>query len=199
MLYTGLDIHKKTIYATMMDKEGKIVEQAEFSNCKEELENFICCRLTKIVIEACGFWMDTYDKLKERGYDVVLAHPGKVEAIASAKMKTDKIDSEILAHLLRSNLIPEAWAPDKDTRERRDLVRFRSYLIRNRSRYKAKIKFVLLKKGVKYPQSIWKGKWRAAKTIPKQDILWPRVNKQSYHNNPVRLKAGLQQYSIRIC
>lgn len=111
MLYTGLDIHKKNIYGTMMDEDGKVIEQKEFANCKEELENFICGRPTKIVIEACGFWMDTYDKLKEAGHDIVLAHPGKVEA--SAKMKTDKIDSEILAHLLRSNLIPEAWAPDK--------------------------------------------------------------------------------------
>lgn len=162
MLYTGLDVHKKTIYATMMDKKGKIIEQKEFENCKEELDLFLCGRPAKIVIEACGFWMDTYDKLKEAGYDVVLAHPGKVEAIASAKMKTDKIDSEILAHLLRADLIPKAWAPDKPTREKRDIVRFRSYLIRNRSRYKAKIKFILLKKGLKYPQSIWKGRQRAA-------------------------------------
>jgi transposase len=142
-------------------QDGTIVEQREFPNCKEELQNFICGRPTKIVIEACGFWMDTYDKLKEMGHDVTLAHPGKVEAIASAKMKTDKIDSEILAHLLRSNLIPEAWAPDKKTREKRDIVRFRSYLIRNRSRYKSKIKFIMLKKGLKYPQSIWHGKHRA--------------------------------------
>ena len=162
MLYTGLDIHKKTIYGTMMDKDGKIVEQKEFANCKEELELFLCGRPTKAVIEACGFWMDTYDKLKEMDYDAVLAHPGKVEAIASAKMKTDKIDSEILAHLLRSNLIPEAWVPDKKTRDKRDIVRFRSYLIRNRSRYKAKIKFIMLKKGLKYPQSIWRGRWRIA-------------------------------------
>lgn len=162
MLYTGLDIHKKNIYGTMMDKEGKIIEQREFANCKEELELFLCSRPTKVVIEACGFWMDTYDNLREMNYNVILAHPGKVEAIASAKMKTDKIDSEILAHLLRCNLIPEAWAPDKQTRNKRDIVRFRSYLVRNRSRYKAKIKFVLLKKGLKYPQSIWKGKWRQA-------------------------------------
>ena len=179
MLYTGLDIHKKTIYATMIDGEGKIIEQKEFANCKEELETFLCGRPTKIVIEACGFWMDTYDKLKKMRYDVVLAHPGKVEAIASAKMKTDKIDSEILAHLLRSNLIPEAWAPDKETREKRDLVRFRSYLIRNRTRYKSKIKFIMLKKGIKYPQSIWKGRWRieAEKIDPKIAAYFRMIDK----------------------
>ena len=160
MLYTGLDVHKKTIYGTIVDKEGKIIEQRNFANTKEDLEQFLCSRPTKIVIEACGFWMDTYDKLKEAGYDVVLAHPGKVEAIASAKMKTDKIDSETLAQLLRCNLIPEAWAPPKKIREERDLIRFRSNLIRNRSMLKSRIKFILLKKGLKYRQSIWTGRWR---------------------------------------
>ena len=121
MLYTGLDIHKKTIYGTMMDKEGKIVDQKEFANCKEELELFLCSRPTRIVIEACGFWMDTYDKLRQMGYDVVLAHPGKAEAIASAKMKTDQIDSVILAHLLRSNLM---LAFDQRKRARAARVKF---------------------------------------------------------------------------
>jgi hypothetical protein len=45
-----------------------------------------------------------------------LAHPYKVKAIAEARIKTDKIDSKILAHLLRSNLI-QAYVPSKDTRE----------------------------------------------------------------------------------
>ena len=162
MLYTGLDIHKKTIYGTMVDEQGKIVEQRNFDNCNEELEQFLCGRSGKVVIEACGFWMDTYDKLCEAGYEVILAHPGKVEAIASAKMKTDKIDSEILAQLLRCNLIPEAWAPPAKVREARDLIRFRSTLIRQRSSLKSRIKFILLKKGFKYRQSIWTGRWRKA-------------------------------------
>lgn len=63
MLYTELNIHKKTIYATMIDKKGRIIEQREFENCKEEPEKFFCGRPTKIVIEACGFWMDSYDNL----------------------------------------------------------------------------------------------------------------------------------------
>ena len=162
MLYCGLDMHKKTIYGTTVDESGKIVEQRNFNNNKEELEQFLCLRPAKIVIEACGFWMDTYDKLNEAGYAVVLAHPGKVEAIASAKMKTDKIDSEILAQLLRCNLIPEAWAPPVKVREARDLIRFRSSLIRQRSTLKSRIKFILLKKGLRYRQTIWTGRWRKA-------------------------------------
>jgi transposase len=45
--------------------------------------------------------------------------------IAEAKIKTDKVDSEILAHLLRSNRVPESYVPSSDIREFRKLVRER--------------------------------------------------------------------------
>lgn len=159
-LYTGLDIHKKSIYGTMMDEQGKIIDQRNFDNNLENLKQFLCCRPTKVVIEACGFWMDIYDKLVDEGYEVTLAHATRIKAIASAKLKSDKIDSKILADLLRCNLIPEAWAPPEEVRKHRDLVRFRCTLMQNRTRIKNKIKAILLKKGLRYGQEIWKGKRR---------------------------------------
>jgi transposase len=164
MLYTGLDVHKKTIYATMMDKEGKIIEQKEFVNCKEELNAFLAGRPSKVVLEACGFWMPTYDLLKAEGYDVILAHPMRIKAIASAKLKTDKIDSAILADLLRANLIAEAYAATPAVREHKDLIRFRGNLVRTRTMMKNRIKAVLLKKGLVYRQAIFKGKTKEAYT-----------------------------------
>ena len=67
------------------------------------------------MLEASYSWGPTF------GWDdlcaeVVLAHPGKVRVIAESRIKTDKIDSEILAHLLRANLIPAAHAPSKELR-----------------------------------------------------------------------------------
>jgi hypothetical protein len=39
----------------------------------------------------------------------------KVKAIADAKIKTDKIDATVLAHLLRADLVPEEAGPDHQT------------------------------------------------------------------------------------
>ena len=47
---------------------------------------------------------------------VKLANPLKTRAIAEAKVKTDKLDSKILAHLLRADLIAECYVPSKDVR-----------------------------------------------------------------------------------
>jgi transposase len=155
MMYAGLDIHKNTIHWTIVDEKGEILESKNFTNHRDELDKFLCNRPIKLVMEACGFWMEHFDYLREKGYQVILAHPMRVEAIASAKMKTDKIDSEILAQLLRCNLIPESWAPSAGIREERELIRFRCQLSKINATLKNRIKSILLKKGVKYRQDIW--------------------------------------------
>jgi transposase len=53
------------------------------------------------VLEASYCWGPMFDWLDEVADEVSLAHPSKVRAIAEARIKTDKIDSETLAHLLR--------------------------------------------------------------------------------------------------
>lgn len=62
-----------------------------------------------------------YDWLDEVVDEAVLAHPKKVRAIPDARIKTDKIDSE-MAHLLRADLIPAAYARPKDVRAIKRLV-----------------------------------------------------------------------------
>jgi hypothetical protein len=42
------------------------------------------------------------------------------KAIAKAKVKTDKVDAAVLAHLLRLSYLPEVWQPDHATRDLRE-------------------------------------------------------------------------------
>ena len=83
------------------------------------------------------------------GYEVKLAHPMKTRLIAEARIKTDTSDSEALAHLLRTNLLPTSYVPPKPIMELRELVRLRTYLVRERARFKHKIRAELLKRGIK--------------------------------------------------
>lgn len=68
-----------------------------------------------------------------------LAHPTETKAIAKAKVKTDKIDSKILTHLLRCDLVPESWAPPQQIRELRSLVKHKAFLVRMRTRLKNRV------------------------------------------------------------
>ncbi|MHC2219748.1 transposase [Rhizobium leguminosarum] len=81
--------------------------------------------------------MVMYDWLDDICDDVVLAHPLKVKAIADAKIKTDKIDATVLAHLLRADLVPEAWAPR--SRDLRVALRERMFYVRLRTMTKNRI------------------------------------------------------------
>jgi len=63
----------------------------------------------------------------------------KTKAIASAKVKTDKVDAKILAHLLRTDLVAESYVPPKQIREIRALIRHRLSLMKMRTMVKNKV------------------------------------------------------------
>lgn len=60
---------------------------------------------------------------------LILAHATRVKAIAAAKVKTDKVDSDTLALLLRADLIPAAHMIAPAQRGPRDLMRTRLRLV----------------------------------------------------------------------
>jgi transposase len=129
-----------------MDEKGRIIKQAKISNTKEALDKFLMASSdgkTTAVLEAGRNWQVMYDLLKEEVERVTLAHPYKVKAIAEARIKTDRIDSKILAHLLRTNLIPEAYVPSKPTRQAKHILRQRMFFIRLRTMTKNRILMLL--------------------------------------------------------
>ena len=53
----------------------------------------------------------------------------EVKAIARAKIKTDKRDSEVLAHLLRMNMIPEVYRRSTENRQAQRVLRQRAFYV----------------------------------------------------------------------
>jgi transposase len=148
-MYVGLDVHKRFCHGTMMNEEGGIVKQERFSNDPRGLDAFMGgVGGARVVMEAGYCWQPVYDRLEDGGHDVRLAHPLKTKAIAQAKVKTDKIDSEILAHLLRADLVPESWVPPKEIRELRELVKRRAFLVQLRTRVKNRVHAELAKRDI---------------------------------------------------
>jgi len=158
MFYYGIDFHKLYSFITQMDEKGKVVEQKTIRNTPESLEEFVESleSESKLALEAVGNWYYFYELLEKRGIDVSLSHPKKTKAIASAKIKTDKIDSKILAHLLRTDLLPLSYIPPKEIRDLREVIRYRASLVRERTVIKNRIKSVLLKNGVSLDGSFGK-------------------------------------------
>ena len=119
--HIGVDYHKAYTHLVVQDSGGKVLRSGKVKNDPQSLAGFLTPYLenSHAVMEASRNWTVMYDWLDELCDDVVLAHPLKVKAIADAKIKTDKIDATILAHLLRADVIPESYVPTEAARELR--------------------------------------------------------------------------------
>ena len=173
--YAGLDIHKKTCQAIICTEKGDVVKQGRIPTEKEKIQEFFSGhdKIT-IAIEACNHWEHIFDTLEMDGHQVVLAHPLKTRIIAESRVKTDKVDAKILAHLLRTGFLPTSYIPCKEIRDLRNLVRRRIFLGRYTARLKNKIYAELLRQGISYERgpTLFKGRgkrWLHSLKIPSID------------------------------
>jgi transposase len=67
----------------------------------------------------------------------------KTRIIAEAKVKTDKVDAEILARLLAADFLPPVWVPDIFTDQLRHWVSHRQGLVTQRTQAKNRIHAIL--------------------------------------------------------
>jgi transposase len=70
------------------------------------------------------------DRLAAAGWEVQVAHAGKVRDVAPLACKTDKVDARVLAELCRRDLVPALWIASLDDRALRERLRRRTHLVR---------------------------------------------------------------------
>lgn len=157
--YIGVDLHKNTCYITIMDKEGDVKKQTEISTDASEVRDFFKeHKEAKVAVESTMNWMPFYENLESLGCDVSLSNPLMTKAIAAARIKNDKVDSKILADLLRTNLLPKAYIQPREIRDLKELVRQRIGYVELRTKIKNQIHSVLFKTNTKYDFSNLYGK-----------------------------------------
>src|SRR5260370_26355973 len=106
-------------------------------------------------------WGWLVELLEDYGFAPHLVHPLRCKAIASARLKNDKVDAAILAQLLRADLLPEAWIAPPAVRQLRALLRHRVQLVRLRTLLRNRIHAVLADHGHDRPAGCWSGPGRA--------------------------------------
>lgn len=149
-LFAGLDMHKDSITATIKDDAGNPVRVLKVETSEDGV-SYLFRRLGKVnaVFEASRSWTYYASLLKPYCKELIMAHPLKVRAIASARIKNDKIDSNVLCDLLRANLIPRSYMPPQQIVELREKLRYRVALGRLRGQLKNKVHNVLAREGKK--------------------------------------------------
>jgi len=131
-VYVGIDVHRKRSQVAVVAEDGQVQLNKNVVNGSEPFLRLIgdLPAGTPVAFEAAFGWSWLADLLEDYGFDAHLVHPLRCKAIASARLKNDKVDAAILAQLLRADLLPEARLAPPAVRQLRAVLRHRASLVR---------------------------------------------------------------------
>ncbi len=166
-LFAGLDLHKKEVEACILDEQGKVLKRDRFPATRDAITGFATQHLSnaKVALEATTNTWPVVALLQPLCLSVTVSNPLRTKAIAQAKIKTDKVDACVLAQLLRTDFLPEVWAPDQQTRRMRDLTTQRAIVVSDRTRIKNRIHSILHQRLIPAP---------AGDLFSKANLAWLR-------------------------
>jgi transposase len=134
----GLDVHKGSVVACVLlsDPSGpphrEIRTFGTYTNELLALADWLAEQeVTHIALESTGVYWKAIWNLMEDRFALLLVNPRHIKAVPGRK--TDVLDAEWLAELLRYGLLKASFVPDRAQRELRELTRYRTSLINERS------------------------------------------------------------------
>jgi transposase len=144
----GIDVHKRTAVVTVgwVDERGQRHKQTRtYGTMTADIERLrawlVEQRVTHVVMESTGVYWKPLFNLLEPHVEVVLANAAHVKAVPGRK--TDVRDSEWLLDLMQHGLIRGGFIPAAPIRALRDLTRYRTSVIEERTRALNRIQKVL--------------------------------------------------------
>ena len=133
-VYCGVDLHSTSMYLCVVDNEGAVLLHRSLPCDPARFLLAIAPFREDLVVGAeCVYsWYWLADMCNREGIAFVLGHALYMRSIHGAKAKSDRIDSEKIANLLRGGLMPIAYAYPPEMRATRDLMRRRLLFVRHR-------------------------------------------------------------------
>jgi len=174
MYFSGLDAHLRYVTVAVLDRLGGVALETTVPTREPDrlLAVLAPFRPLEVVVETCPFWPWLYDLLVPAGIGFHLAHAKALRAIATAPQKSDAVDARLLARMLLSGLIPEAYPRSADQRELLRLLRHRTALVRFRTRLAGRIHSQLHQQRLSLPRE---NLLRRATRAWLEATAWPRL------------------------
>ncbi len=140
----GLDVHKKLIEACIMTSQG--IVRRRFATMTCDLRDLVAWlqehQIPIVAMESTGsLWKPVYNILEEAEIESLVVNAQHIKAVPGRK--TDVKDAEWIASLLRHGLLKPSFIPDRHQRELREMIRYRTSLIQERSREVQRLQKVL--------------------------------------------------------
>jgi len=139
--YCGVDLHARTLFVHVLDHTGTTRLEQELPASPAPLLDALGPYREGLVVGCeCMFaWYWLADLCERESIPFVLGHALAMKAIHGGKAKNDRLDAQKIAGLLKGGFFPLAHVYPKDKRETRDLLRRRSFFVRQRAQLLAHI------------------------------------------------------------
>lgn len=148
----GLDVHKRTVTACRLNLDETPTTLVQtFQTTTPELLRLLDWLLqegvTTVAMESTGdYWKPIYNLLEDQ-LEVLLVNAHHVKQVPGRK--TDVNDAQWLAELLAHGLLKPSFIPPKPQRALRDLTRYRTKLVQERTRVIARVQKLLESANIK--------------------------------------------------
>lgn len=139
--FIGCDAHKKYSIFSSVTEKGRIGRATRVSHDREAFRKHLeqLPPGSPIAVESSGYWYWLVDEIERAGHQPHLVNAGEAKRRMGKPNKTDKLDAEGLAILLRNGTLPEVWIPPATLRDQRELLRLRMFLVAQRTDIKNRI------------------------------------------------------------
>lgn len=135
--FVGLDVHKRLLVWCCLSPEGEILAEGRLDEVTAaSLAQFAARHLgpdDQLALEATTHAWAVARALRPHVAGVTVSNPLATKAIAQAKVKTDRVDARVLAHLLRCGYLPTVWQPGPEDERLREWTARRSRLVAHRT------------------------------------------------------------------
>jgi transposase len=139
--YCGVDLHARSLYLHILDDKGATRLEQDIPASPSALLTALQPYRPGVVVGCeCMFaWYWVADLCERETIPFVLGHALAMKAIHGGKAKNDRLDAGTIAGLLKGGFFPLAYVYPKAKRETRDLLRRRSFFVRQRAQLIAHI------------------------------------------------------------
>jgi transposase len=191
----GLDVHREFAQIAVWE-DGLVRQGGRVATTPEALRGLADSLLPsdEVAIEATCNTHAIVRLIAPRVARVVISNPMKTRVIAEAKVKTDKVDAEVLAQLLAADYLPAVWMPDEATQALRRQVARRAHVVKQRTRLKNQVQSILARNLVPRPPVAdlfgIKGRcWLANQPLPHDEELTVEalLRQLDFHGQELRI------------
>jgi transposase len=161
-IFAGLDVDKRSISVSFVNQQG-LIKSLRMPYSVEHLLNHVRNHFPNqrvaFAYEAGPTGYGLYDGLEAQAYRCLIASPSMIPRAPGQRVKTNRLDSRMIAENLRGGQLKGIHVPSGGYRELRHLTQLRDTFVSEMVGMKLRIKSLLLFEGIEFPPAPPGSQW----------------------------------------